>query len=50
VLNALAGKMEIAKNGSDIADIADIAEFLKNLGLREGAKMPAASAIMNYTG
>ncbi|MFR0654943.1 phage tail protein, partial [Pantoea sp. SIMBA_079] len=35
VLNALAGKMEIAKNGSDIADVA---EFLKNLGLGEAAK------------
>ncbi|WP_233496311.1 MULTISPECIES: hypothetical protein [Pantoea] len=39
--------MEIAKNGSDIADVA---EFLKNLGLGEGAKMPAASAMMNYAG
>lgn len=32
VLNALSGKMEIAKNGSDIANVA---EFLKNLGLSE---------------
>ena len=35
VLNALAGKMDIAKNGSDIADVA---AFLKNLGLGEAAK------------
>ena len=35
VLNQLAGKMEIAKNGSDIADVA---AFLKNLGLGEAAK------------
>ncbi|WP_336282607.1 phage tail protein [Cronobacter dublinensis] len=32
VLNKLAGKMDIAKNGSDIADVA---AFLKNLGLSE---------------
>lgn len=47
VLNALAGKMEIAKNGSDIADVA---EFLKNLGLGEAAKLPAASAMTSYAG
>ncbi|MGD8163416.1 phage tail protein [Pantoea sp. FN0307] len=35
VLNKLAGKMDIAKNGSDIADVA---AFLKNLGLGEAAK------------
>lgn len=35
VLNALAGKMDIAKNGSDIADVA---AFLKNLGLGDAAK------------
>lgn len=35
VLNKLAGKMDIAKNGSDIADAA---MFLKNLGLGEAAK------------
>ncbi|MGD8204969.1 phage tail protein, partial [Pantoea sp. FN0305] len=35
VLNKLAGKMDIAKNGSDIADVA---AFLKNLGLSEAAK------------
>jgi len=40
VLNALSGKMEIAKNGSDIADVA---EFLKNLGLGEAAKREVGS-------
>lgn len=35
VLNKLAGKMDIAKNGSDIADVA---AFLKNLGLGDAAK------------
>jgi len=35
VLNQLAGKMDIAKNG---ADIADVSAFLKNLGLGEAAK------------
>jgi len=35
VLNKLAGKMDIAKNG---ADIADVSAFLKNLGLGEAAK------------
>ena len=43
VLNKLAGKMDIAKNGSDIADVA---AFLKNLGLGEAAKMSAAEASM----
>ncbi|WP_425431524.1 phage tail protein [Escherichia coli] len=33
--NALAGKMDKAANGSDIADVA---EFLKNLGLGDAAK------------
>lgn len=47
VLNALAGKMDIAKNGSDIADVT---AFLKNLGLGEAAKMPAASAITSGSG
>lgn len=47
VLNQLAGKMDIAKNGSDIADVA---AFLKNLGLGEAAKMPAASAITSGSG
>ncbi|RBO11104.1 phage tail protein, partial [Pantoea sp. 3_1284] len=41
VLNALAGKMEIAKNGSDIANVA---EFLKNLGLGEAAKRAIGTA------
>lgn len=35
VLNKLAGKMDIAKNG---ADIADVSAFLKNMGLGEAAK------------
>ncbi|MBF4113345.1 phage tail protein [Enterobacter cloacae] len=35
--NALAGKMEISKNG---ADIADIAAFLNNLGLGAGSALP----------
>lgn len=35
--NALAGKMEISKNG---ADIADVAEFLNNLGLGAGSALP----------
>ncbi|MCU4029284.1 phage tail protein, partial [Enterobacter roggenkampii] len=33
--NALAGKMDKAANGKDIADVS---EFLKNLGLGEAAK------------
>lgn len=33
--NALAGKMDKAANGKDIADVS---EFLKNLGLKEAAK------------
>ena len=33
--NALAGKMDKAANGTDIADVS---EFLKNLGLKEAAK------------
>lgn len=33
--NALAGKMDIAKNGGDIADVST---FLRNLGLGEAAK------------
>ncbi|MBK4725024.1 phage tail protein [Pantoea agglomerans] len=40
VLNGLAGKMDISKNGSDINNVA---LFLKNLGLGEGAKLPAVS-------
>ncbi|MCQ8229094.1 phage tail protein [Pantoea trifolii] len=44
---ALTGKMDIAKNGSDIADVA---AFLRNLGLGEGAKMPAASALASSAG
>lgn len=40
VLNQLAGKMDIAKNGSDIADVA---AFLKNLGLGEAAKRNVGS-------
>jgi len=47
VLNALAGKMEIAKNGSDIANVA---EFLKNLGLGEAAKLAAPGGVMGPTG
>ncbi|UNM57420.1 phage tail protein [Cronobacter sakazakii] len=42
VLNKLAGKMDIAKNGSDIADVAT---FLKNLGLGEAAKRNVGSDI-----
>ncbi|WP_337011616.1 phage tail-collar fiber domain-containing protein [Pantoea sp. AS142] len=37
VLNKLAGKMDIAKNGSDIADVS---AFLKNLGLGDGSALP----------
>ncbi|MBK4727181.1 phage tail protein [Pantoea agglomerans] len=40
VLNALAGKMDRAKNG---ADISNVASFLQNLGLDEGAKLPSMS-------
>ncbi|YCI30115.1 phage tail protein [Erwinia sp. PK3-005] len=42
VLNQLAGKMEIAKNGSDIADVA---AFLKNLGLGEAAKRDVGTGL-----
>ncbi|HAV1777729.1 TPA: phage tail protein [Enterobacter hormaechei subsp. steigerwaltii] len=35
--NALAGKMEISKNG---ADVADVAAFLNNLGLGAGSALP----------
>ncbi|EOT4021261.1 phage tail protein [Escherichia coli] len=42
--NALAGKMDKAANGKDIADVS---EFLKNLGLGEAAKMPAAELVVN---
>lgn len=41
VLNQLAGKLDIAKNGSDIADVA---AFLKNLGLGEAAKRGVGTA------
>ncbi|WP_210459558.1 phage tail protein [Pantoea ananatis] len=37
VLNRLAGKMDIAKNGSDIASVSD---FLNNLGLGSGSALP----------
>ena len=37
VTNALAGKMEISKNG---ADIADVATFLNNIGLGAGSALP----------
>ncbi|WP_336769397.1 phage tail protein, partial [Pantoea endophytica] len=37
VLNQLAGKMDIVKNG---ADIADVSAFLKNLGLGDGSALP----------
>ncbi|PQK76688.1 phage tail protein [Pantoea ananatis] len=37
VLNRLAGKMDIAKNGSDIASVPD---FLNNLGLGSGSALP----------
>ncbi|MGQ3906544.1 phage tail-collar fiber domain-containing protein, partial [Mixta calida] len=47
VLNQLAGKMDIAKNGSDIADVA---AFLKNLGLGEAAKLPASTASLSAAG
>ena len=42
VLNQLAGKMDIAKNGSDIADVA---AFLKNLGLGEAAKRDVGTGL-----
>lgn len=42
VLNKLAGKMDIAKNGSDIADVA---MFLKNLGLGEAAKRSVGTGV-----
>ena len=45
--NALAGKMDISKNGSDIADTT---AFQRNLGLGEAAKMPAASAMASNAG
>ncbi|WP_410240928.1 phage tail protein [Citrobacter amalonaticus] len=38
--NALAGKMDKAANGKDIADVS---EFLKNLGLGDAAKMDASA-------
>ncbi|WP_210452352.1 phage tail protein [Pantoea ananatis] len=38
VLNKLAGKMDIAKNGGDIQDVS---AFLKSLGLGEGSALPA---------
>ncbi len=47
VLNKLAGKMDIAKNGSDIADVA---AFLKNLGLGEAAKLEAATGSLSTNG
>lgn len=47
VLNQLAGKMDIAKNGSDIADVAT---FLKNLGLGEAAKLEAATGSLSTNG
>ncbi len=37
VLNKLAGKMDIARNGSDIANVS---AFLKNLGLGDGSALP----------
>lgn len=37
VLNRLAGKMDIAKNGSDIASVS---AFLNNLGLGSGSALP----------
>jgi phage-related tail fiber protein len=37
VLNKLAGKMDIAKNGTDIADVS---AFLKSLGLGDGSALP----------
>ncbi|WP_333617443.1 phage tail protein [Mixta calida] len=42
VLNKLAGKMDIAKNGSDIADVMT---FLKNLGLGEAAKRQVGNGV-----
>jgi len=42
VLNALAGKMDIAKNGSDINNVA---AFLKNLGLGEAAKRNVGTGV-----
>ncbi len=45
--NALSGKMDKAANGSDIADVA---EFLKNLGLGEAAKLAAPSGMLGQTG
>ncbi|MGD8204968.1 phage tail protein, partial [Pantoea sp. FN0305] len=44
VLNKLAGKMDIAKNGSDIADVA---AFLKNLGLGEAKYVVSRGANAN---
>ncbi|WP_202631169.1 phage tail protein [Pantoea ananatis] len=41
VLNKLAGKMDIAKNGSDIANVS---AFLKNLGLGDGSALPVGAA------
>ncbi|MDR5018888.1 phage tail protein [Yersinia rochesterensis] len=40
--NALAGKMDKAKNGSDIPNVA---QFLTNLGLGGAAKLPAATGL-----
>jgi phage-related tail fiber protein len=40
--NALAGKMDKAANGKDIADVS---EFLKNLGLGEGSMLPVGTPI-----
>ncbi|MDU6431692.1 MAG: phage tail protein [Pantoea sp.] len=37
MVQALAGKMDIAKNGSDIANVS---AFLKNLGLGDGSALP----------
>ncbi len=47
VLNALAGKMDKAKNGSDIADVA---AFLTNLGLGKLAKLDKATIATGGTG
>ncbi|MFH3442720.1 phage tail protein, partial [Enterobacter hormaechei] len=47
VLNKLAEKLAKDQNG---ADIPDPALFVKNLGLGEAAKMPAATALASSTG
>ena len=47
VLNKLAGKLDIAKNGGDIADVS---AFLKNLGLGNGSALPVGVPVPWPTG